>query len=54
VFGLNTFGGGENPLIRVPLQGSGHSNNFTFISEDIKAPYTINGLYVDYIPSGRR
>ena len=54
VFGLNTFGGGENPLIRIPLQGSGHSNNFTFISEDIKAPYTINGLYVDYIPSGRR
>ncbi len=54
VFNLNTFGGGENPLIRVPLLGSGHSNNFTFISEDTKAPYTINGLYVDYIPSGRR
>ena len=50
----NVFGGGDNPLIRVPLQGSGTSNNFTIISDDTKAPYTINGFYVDYIPSGRR
>ena len=54
LFGTNVFGGAENPMIRVPLQGSGTSNNFTFISEDNKAPYTINGLYVDFIPSGRR
>ena len=54
LFGTNVFGGAESPLIRVPLQGSGHSNNFTFISEDTKPPYTINGLYVDFIPSGRR
>ena len=54
IFGTTVFGGGNNPLIRVALQGSGHSNNFTFISDDTKAPYTINGLYVDFIPSGRR
>ena len=54
LFNTNVFGGAENPMIRVPLQGSGTSNNFTFISEDNKAPYTINGLYVDFIPSGRR
>ena len=54
LFGVNVFGGAENPMIRVALQGSGTSNNFTFISEDNKAPYTINGLYVDFIPSGRR
>lgn len=54
IFGTTVFGGGNNPLIRVPLQGSGHSNNFTFISDDTKPPYTINGLYVDFIPSGRR
>jgi len=54
IFGTTVFGGGNNPLIRVALQGSGHSNNFTFISEDTKPPYTINGLYVDFIPSGRR
>ena len=54
LFGTNVFGGAENPMIRVALQGSGTSNNFTFISEDNKPPYTINGLYVDFIPSGRR
>ena len=54
LFNTNVFGGAENPMIRVALQGSGTSNNFTFISEDNKAPYTINGLYVDFIPSGRR
>jgi len=54
IFNTNVFGGGDNPLIRVALQGSGSSNNFTIISEDTKPPYTINGFYVDYIPSGRR
>ena len=54
LFNTNVFGGGDNPLIRIPLQGSGTSNNFTIISDDTKAPYTINGFYVDYIPSGRR
>ena len=54
VFGTNVFGAAASPMVRIPLQGSGTSNNFTFISNDIKAPYIINGLYVDYIPSGRR
>ena len=54
IFGTNIFGGAENPLIRIPLQGSGYSNNFTIISDDVKAPYTINGFYIDFIPSGRR
>ena len=54
VFGTNIFGAAAYPTVRIPLQGSGTSNNFTFISNDTKAPYTINGLYVDYIPSGRR
>ena len=54
IFGTNIFGGAENPLIRIPLYGSGYSNNFTVISEDSNPPYTINGLYIDFIPSGRR
>lgn len=54
IFGTNKFGGAENPLVRVPLYGSGYSNNFTVISEDSNPPYTINGLYIDFIPSGRR
>ena len=54
VFGTNIFGAIADPMIRIPLQGSGTSNNFTFISNDNKPSYKINGLYVDYIPSGRR
>ena len=54
VFGSNVFGATSNPMVRIPLQGSGTSNSFTILSSDTKAPYKINGLYVDYIPSGRR
>jgi len=54
LFNTNVFGGARNPLVRIALQGSGHSNNFTFISEDSLPPYTINGLYINYMPSGRR
>ena len=54
VFGTNIFGATADPMIRIPLQGSGTSNNFTFISNDSKPSYKINGIYVDYIPSGRR
>jgi len=54
VFGLNAFGAVSAPLIRIPLQGSGHSNNFSIQSQDSRSPYTINGFYIDYIPSGRR
>ena len=54
VFNTNKFAGQNNPMIRVPLQGSGTSNNFTIISNDTKPSYTVNGLYVDFIPSGRR
>ena len=54
VFNVNVFGGAKSPLVRIALQGSGHSNNFTIISEDTKPPYTINGLYINFVPSGRR
>ena len=30
IFATNVFGGAESPLTRIPLYGSGHSNNFTF------------------------
>ena len=54
VFGLTVFGGSSAPMVRIPVQGSGTSSNFTVLTEDSKAPYTINGLYIDFIPSGRR
>ena len=54
VFNATVFGGTAAPMIRIPVQGSGTSNNFTVVTEDTKAPYKINGLYIDFIPSGRR
>ena len=54
LFGTAVFGATEQPFVRQAIQGSGHSNFFNINSEDSNAPYTINGLYIDYIPSGRR
>jgi len=54
LFGTAKFGAAEQPLVRIPLVGSGYSNSFRVLSEDTNAPYIINGFYVDYIPSGRR
>jgi hypothetical protein len=54
VFGTAKFGAGEQPLVRIPLIGSGSSNSFRVLSDDTNAPYIINGFYVDYVPSGRR
>ena len=54
LFGTAKFGASEQPLVRLALQGSGYSNSFRILTNDTNAPYTINGLYIDYIPSGRR
>jgi hypothetical protein len=54
VFGTSIFGAPEQPLVRNTLVGSGHSNFFNIFSNDTKAPYTINGLYINYRPSGRQ
>ena len=54
VFNTTVFGASQSPMIRIPVQGSGTSTNFTVLTEDNKAPYKINGLYIDFIPSGRR
>ena len=54
IFGTSIFGAPEQPLVRNTLVGSGHSNFFNIFSNDTKAPYTINGLYINYRPSGRQ
>ena len=59
VFGTSTFGnvlfGGTNdPMVRQTVEGSGNTCSFRITSEDTNAPYSINGLYIDYMPSGRR
>ena len=53
-FARDALGINKNPLVRATLTGSGHSNFFKIFSNDIKAPYTIHGLYINYRPSGRQ
>ena len=53
LFNTHKFGSGEQPLVRLSLIGSGYSNFFKIYSDDTKPPYIINGLYINYRPSGR-
>ena len=54
IFNVATFGAANDPMFRQPVEGSGNTISFRIRSADTKAPYAINGLYIDYMPSGRR
>lgn len=54
VLGTATFGATKDPMVRQTVEGSGNTVNFTIFSDTVSAPYAINGLYIDYMPSGRR
>ena len=41
-------------MVRKTITGSGHAANFRIRSSDQKSAYSINGMYIDYVPSGRR
>ena len=47
-------GAASDPITRQVVEGSGHSNYFRIFSDDQNSPYTVNGLYIDYVPSGRQ
>ena len=54
IFNTAIFGASNDPMVRQPVEGSGNTVSFRIASTDTKAPYAINGLYIDYMPSGRR
>ena len=53
-FNAVTFGATSDPMERITLEGSGNTCSFRITSEDQKSAYAVNGLYIDYMPSGRR
>ena len=53
-FNTVVFGAQNDPMVRQAVQGSGHTSSFKIFSDDQKAPYAINGFYIDYVPAGRR
>ena len=54
VFGTAIFGANNDPMLQQAIQGSGHSCSFRISSLDTNAPYAINGIYINYVPGGRR
>lgn len=49
-----TFGATSDPMERITLEGSGNTCSFRISSDDQKPAYAVNGIYIDYMPSGRR
>ncbi len=47
------FGAATDPITRQTVEGSGKSNYFRVFSDNQNSPYTVNGIYIDYVPSGR-
>tara|TARA_R110002020_G_scaffold239437_1_gene451954 strand:- start:541 stop:2142 length:1602 start_codon:yes stop_codon:yes gene_type:complete len=54
IFGTAIFEGTNDPMAQNILEGSGHTVSFQVRSEDQRPPYSLNGLYINYVPSGRR
>ncbi len=54
LFGTGIFGATTLPSKSILVTGSGFSNNFKFFSNDINAPYSVNGMFVSFIAGGRR
>lgn len=54
VFGNFKFGATNDPMTRQTVEGSGNTVSFRIKSTDTNAPYAVNGIYIDYMPSGRR
>tara|TARA_B100000470_G_scaffold62723_1_gene47583 strand:+ start:105 stop:1706 length:1602 start_codon:yes stop_codon:yes gene_type:complete len=54
LFASAIFEGTNDPMSRQILEGSGHTVSFQIKTDDQSAPYSLNGLYINYVPSGRR
>lgn len=48
------FGALTSPLIRQAVQGSGNTVQIKLLADDQKASFSIQGIYINYYPSGRR
>ena len=54
IFGTAEFGAAENPLVRQAVEGAGNTVALRIKSDDQRSTYSINGFYIDYMPSGRK
>ena len=54
IFNNSKFGATKDPMERITLEGSGHTCSFKITTDDQLAAFAVNGVYIDYMPAGRR
>ncbi len=54
ILATHTFGASSDPITKQAVEGSGYSNYFRIFSDNQDPSYTVNGIYIDYVPSGRQ
>jgi len=54
LFNATVFGASNDPLVRQAVEGGGYSVSFRIRTDDINPPFSVNGMYIDYMPSTRR
>lgn len=53
IYGDAIWGGGTIPVMVSPIEGSGRSVEFAFTTNDISAPFTIQGFVLEMTTNGR-
>ena len=53
-YGLGTYGGQSDPLIRQPVEGSGFSVALRVVDTGVSAPYSLKGFQLEFTTAARR
>ncbi len=54
VYGLSTYGGQSNPLVRQPIEGSGFSIALRVVDNGLSTPYSLKGFQLEFTTAARR
>ena len=54
VYGVVTYGGQSDPLIRQPVEGSGFSVALRVVDTGVSAPYSLKGFQLEFTTAARR
>ena len=54
IYGVATYGGQTDPLIRQPVEGSGFSVALRVVDSGVSQPYSLKGFQLEYTTAARR
>jgi hypothetical protein len=54
LYGVVTYGGQTDPLVRQPVEGSGFSVALRVVDSGVSAPYSLKGFQLEYTTAARR